>query len=62
MMMLSKVVVLANKWWEATALVSVLENTRDIKEQFSASPKQSRYRETAFLLVNMLKVHGSSAN
>ena len=37
-MMLSKIVVLANKWWEATALVSVLEHTRDIKQKFSASP------------------------
>lgn len=36
--MLSKIVVLANKWWEATALVSVLEHTRDIKQKFSASP------------------------
>lgn len=36
--MLSKIVVLANKWWEATALGSVLEHTRDIKQKFSASP------------------------
>lgn len=35
---MSKVVLLPNKWWEAVALVSVLEHARDIKPEFSAAP------------------------
>lgn len=37
--MKANVVLLANKWWEAVALVSVLEHARDIKPEFSACPR-----------------------
>lgn len=33
------IVIVANKWWEAVALVSVLEHARDIKPEFSACPE-----------------------
>ncbi len=33
-----KVVVLANKWWEAVPLVSVLQHAREIKPEFSGCP------------------------
>lgn len=33
------VVILANKWWEAVVLVSVLEHARDIKPEFNAAPQ-----------------------
>ena len=36
--MTANIVLVANKWWEAVALVAVLEHARDIKRDLSASP------------------------